>query len=148
MAIPEFTDQGYLPRGLHPCSLEEIQERFGSFLWTNRRAVLNRKFLEFVHEIRATDLVAWLVIDGSFATDKPEPNDMDLILVLHAGHDFSAELRPFEYNVVSRRCVQRRYEFDVLVARENSPELAEYIEFFEQVRGESQLRKGLLKVVT
>ena len=37
--------------------------------------------------------------------------------------------------------------FDVLVAREKSPELVEYVEFFQQIRGETDRRKGILKVL-
>lgn len=147
MTIPNFTPQGYLPSGLHPCSLDEISVRFGQFQNTSRRYALFQKLEEYVGELRSTGLVNWIVIDGSFVTAEPHPNDVDLILVLAADHDFLGELRPFEYNVLSRRRVQRRFEFDVLVARENSPELVEYISFFEQVRGNSELSKGLLKVL-
>jgi uncharacterized protein (DUF1800 family) len=70
-----------------------------------------------------------------------------LVLILHTNHDLNATLRPFEYNVLSRRRVLKRYAFDVLVARENSPELLEYVEFFQQIRGETDRRKGILKVL-
>lgn len=86
------------------------------------------------------------MIDGSFVTSKPEPNDIDLVLILAHSHDYSVELRPFEYNLLSRRRVARRYAFDLLVAREGSPELHEYAEFFQQVRGEPHRHKGILKV--
>ncbi len=66
-----------------------------------------------------------LLIDGSFVTDKPDPNDIDLILDLPQTYDFRSELRPFEYNLVSRRRVANRYGFDLLVAREDSTELQE-----------------------
>jgi hypothetical protein len=88
-----------------------------------------------------------VVVDGSFVTAKDEPGDIDLVLVLPTGHDFGAELRPFEYNVLSRRMVRKRYAFDVLVAREKSSELTEYMAFFQRVRGDIQRRKGILKVV-
>jgi hypothetical protein len=43
--------------------------------------------------------------------------------------------------------VRKRYAFDVLVAREKSSELTEYMAFFQRVRGDIQRRKGILKVV-
>jgi len=147
MPIPVLNDHGLLPEGLHLCSLDELQERFGQFQISARRPTLFRKFTELVHEIRATGLVTWLVVDGSFVTAKPEPEDVDLILVLSETHNFAAELRPFEYNVLSRKRVRRRYNFDVLIAREHSVELQEYLAFFQQVRGETEFRKGLLKVL-
>lgn len=91
-------------------------------------------------------MICFVVVDGSFVTDKAEPNDIDLVLVLPNHHDFSADVRPFEYNVLSRRMVRRRFAFDVLVAREHSAEFDEYVEFFQQVRGEPNRRKGILKV--
>ena len=48
-----------------------------------------------------------LVINGSFVTAKPHPNDIDLIVVLPAGHDFRADLGVSEYNVVDRSRVRR-----------------------------------------
>jgi hypothetical protein len=63
-----------------------------------------------------------------------------------AGHDFSAELRPFEYNVLSRRQARRVYGFDLLVAPHASAVYMEYVDFFAQVRGEASWRKGLLRL--
>src|SRR5437867_1549786 len=147
MAIPEFDEDGFLPEGVHECSLDELHQRFGRFQRTDRRSSLFAKLLAYIQELRSTGMVAGLVVDGSFVTSKAEPNDIDLVLILRADHDFSADLRPFEYNVLSRRRVLKRYAFDVLVARENSPELLEYVEFFQQIRGEADRRKGILKVL-
>ena len=108
--------------------------------------MLFAKLEQYIEELRSTGMAAGLVVDGSFVTDKVEPNDIDLVLILPANHDFAAELRPFEYNVLSRRRVHKRYAFDVLVAREKSPELVEYVAFFQQIRGETDRRKGILKV--
>ena len=147
MAIPELNDQGFLPERLQACTLDELQERFGQFQNSTQRPNLFSKLRELVHEIQSTGLVAWMVVDGSFVTAKPEPNDVDLIFVLLENHNLAGELRPFEYNVLSRKRVRRRYDFDVLVARDSSAELQEYLEFFQQIRGETELCKGLLKVV-
>ena len=103
--------------------------------------------MNYIQELRSTGKAAGLIVDGSFVTGTAQPNDIDLILILAANHDFSAELRPFEYNALSRRRVRKRYAFDVLVARTDSPELVEYIEFFQQIRGEPSFRKGILKVL-
>ena len=109
-----------------------------------QRCMINSKVL--VREAWATGLVAEIIIDGSFVTAKPDPNDIDLILVLNAGHDFSTELRPFEYNVLSRRQARKIYGFDLLVAMAASAVYAEYLAFFAQVRGETSRRKGLLRL--
>ena len=88
-----------------------------------------------------------VLLDGSFVTAKPAPRDVDLIVVVSGDHDFSAELTAAEYNVVSKRSVFRRYGFDLLVAREDSEEYRRYLSFFQQVRLEPHLRKGILRLV-
>lgn len=42
-------------------------------------------------------------MDGSFVTAKSEPNDIDLVLVLAADHDFSADLPPVHYNLLDQK---------------------------------------------
>ena len=143
MAIPEFGTEGLLPPGVHSCLLSELEERFGRFQRTDRRVRLWNRFAEFVRELRATQIAVALIVDGSFATAKPDPNDIDLILILAQDHDFS---RQSEYNLVSRRQVRRHFGFDLLLTAEDQPELAEYVAFFAQVRGRPDLKKGLLRL--
>ena len=146
MPIPDLDDAGFLPPGAHGCALDEVRRRFGEFQTTDRRPKLFDKLQALVREAWSTGLVAEIIIDGSFVTAKPDPNDIDLILVLNAGHDFSAELRPFEYNVLSTRQARKIYGFDLLVAIHGSSVYAEYLAFFAQVRGETSRRKGLLRL--
>ena len=146
MAIPPFNERGWLPDGIHDCTLEEATGRLGAFHGSDRRPNLWAKFAEFLREVRECGLVEALLLDGSFVTAKPDPNDIDLILVVSAEHDFSADLRPIEYNVLSQRSVRRRIGFDLLVARTGSEEYRSYVGFFQQVRLEPGYRKGILRV--
>ena len=79
MAIPELNDDGLLPEGLHECSLGEILERFGRFQQSDRRRRLGQRLQEFLGDVGSTGLAVAVVIDGSFVTGKPEPNDIDLV---------------------------------------------------------------------
>jgi hypothetical protein len=146
MPIPMAGPDGLLPPGLYDCSLDEIQGRFGVFQKTDRRPRLFEKLRQFLTEVQQTGLVAAVVVNGSFITATPEPNDIDLILLVEPGHDFSAELRPPEYNVLSRRQVRKRHGLDVLVAREGSAAAARYQSFFHRVRDRPEVSKGLLRV--
>jgi hypothetical protein len=146
MPIPSLNDAGLLPPGVYDCTLDELRQRFGVFQTTDRRPKLFDKLQQLVQEAWATGLVTEIVVDGSFVTAKPDPNDIDLILVLNKGHDFSAELRPFEYNVLSTRQARKIYGFDLLIAMHESSVYTEYLAFFAQVRGETSLRKGLLRL--
>ena len=87
-----------------------------------------------------------VLVDGSFVTAKPEPVDIDLVLVVSSRHDFSADFQPSEYNVLSKRRINRRYGFDVLVARADSEEYRRYVGFFQQVRLEPGHKKGILRI--
>jgi hypothetical protein len=146
MPIPNLNEQGLLPPGIYDCALEEIGERFGTFQSTDRRSRLYRRLQEYLIQVRSTNLVVAVIVDGSFVTSKHAPGDIDLILVLPSNHDFSAELQPMAYNVLSRRRVSRRYEFDALVARENTREYTEYTADFQRVRGQPHLQKGMLRI--
>jgi hypothetical protein len=147
MPIPAFDEHGFLPQGVHDCTLQEVGARFGQFDHSDRRVRLFHELTEFVREASNTTLVTSIIIDGSFVTDEPEPNDIDLILVVRSDHDVLADLRPFEYNVLSKRRVRRRHGFDVLLARDESLLLEEYVAFFQRIRASAELRKGVLKVV-
>jgi len=147
MAIPVLNNQGFLPDGIHPCTLDEAKARFGAFQGSDRRPMLWAKLREFLREVEASAIVEAVLLNGSFVSGKPDPNDIDLILVVPAAHDFSVDLAPVEYNVLSKRRVFRRYGFDVLVARAGSDRLRRYVEFFQQVRLAPGQRKGILRLV-
>jgi hypothetical protein len=147
MSIPDLTPDGFLPPGVHDCTLDEVRARFGAFQSSDRRPRLFQNLEQFLAEARQSGLVAAVIVDGSFVTAADTPNDVDLILVLRADHDFSATLRPFEYNVVSRRQVTNRHRLDMLVAVDGSDLASEYADFFGRVRGSAALRKGVLRIV-
>ena len=146
MPIPAFDEHGLLPIGVHDCTLDELKARFGGFQQTDRRPQLCAKLEAFVAEAKAAQIVRHILVDGSFVTAKPDPNDIDLILIVAAEHDSSAELSPAEYNVVSKRRVHRRFGFDMLLAREHSVEQSRWTEFFQEVRLEPGRRKGILRL--
>jgi hypothetical protein len=92
------------------------------------------KLKEYAEEVGKAASGAAVIVDGSFVMGGVDsPDDIDLILVMPDGWDFTAELKPFEYNIASNRMVRKRYGFDVRVVRANSPELEEWVEFFSQV---------------
>ena len=96
MPIPDLTAEGYLPPGIHECTLDEVRDRFGSFSGSDRRCRLFEAFEDYVREVRATGFVQELLIGGSFVTDKRDPGDIDFTAVLRAPHDMSVALRPFD----------------------------------------------------
>jgi hypothetical protein len=131
---------------VHAWSIDEIRSRFGTFHGSDVRPRLFEKFERYLTEVQKSGLVLAVVVDGSFVTAAPAPDDVDLILLLRHDHDFAAELRPFEYNVLSGRHARRYYQADVFAAVEGSVLAAEYLEFFTRLRDDPKRRKGVLRV--
>jgi hypothetical protein len=77
--IPECSDDGYLPAGIHPATLDEIKDRFG------RESELRRAQMESLRwlvDLARRAGVRRIVVNGSFVTDKLEPNDVDCVLLI------------------------------------------------------------------
>ena len=146
MPIPALNEDGFLPPGVHDCTLDEIRSRFGAFQSIDRRPKLFATLLAFVAEARASGVVVALVINGSFTTSKPDPNDIDLVVVLGGEGRFVADMPPSQYNVISKRRVLRRHGFDILLARQGTEEQDDAVGFYQQVRGRSTQRKGVLRI--
>ena len=146
MPIPVLTAEGLLPAGLFDCTLPELQAHFGAFRGSDHRARLFARLEELARVMRLSGLFEALIIDGSFVTAKPTPNDIDLVAVLKSGHDFERDLPMSEYGLVSRALLRRRFGFDVVVAEPGSPLYRTYVEFFSRVREAPDARKGLLRL--
>ncbi len=77
--IPHFNDDGYLPPGIHPATLEEIAARFGQ---ESELRQVQMQSLRWLVDLARRAGVRRLVVNGSFVTDKLEPNDVDCVLLL------------------------------------------------------------------
>jgi hypothetical protein len=87
MALPEFNSQGDLPEGMYQAPLAEVLARFGGGSLARQRATA---ILQRVHGlVTATGKLERFVIFGSYRTLKPDPNDVDLVLVMR--DDFSLD---------------------------------------------------------
>lgn len=88
--IPAFGEHGYLPPGLHRATMEEIAIRFGQQSEMRR---VQMESLIWLVELAQRSGVQRIVVNGSFVTDKLEPNDVDCVLLVEAGFpsDKSAE---------------------------------------------------------
>jgi len=146
MPIPPLNQNGFLPVGVHDCTLAEIRARFGAFQRSDRRSRLMGQLESLLSEAAKTGLVVSVVVNGSFVTAVAEPNDIDLIVIVAASHDFAADVSMAAYNILSRHRVRRRFGFDLLLAREGSAEARRWVEFFQQVRLAPGKQKGILRV--
>ena len=80
MPIPPFREDGWLPVGHHEATWEEIIDRFGGSP-DSRRGVLTKKLLELREQLRSRGIVGFLLLNGSYISEKPEPADFDVLLV-------------------------------------------------------------------
>ena len=146
VSIPCLNERGFLPPGVHGCSLNEIRKTFGTFNATDRRPSFFRKLETLVAALCKTGVAKALIVNGSFTTAKIDPNDIDLVLVLPQGHDFSRDLTPDEYNLLSKRRVRKTFGFDMFVAEDESLEYVRYTRFFQDVKNQPGESKGVLRV--
>lgn len=87
IAIPALTASGDLPVGIHPALLEEVRAAFGS--GSRRRTALFQRLARILSLAKKTGHLARFVLFGSFVTDEPEPNDIDVFMVFDESFDAS-----------------------------------------------------------
>ena len=80
--IPSFNDDGYLPPGIHLATLDEIAARFGQDSELRR---VQMDSLRWLIDLARRAGVSRIVVNGSFVTDKLEPNDVDCVLLVGRG---------------------------------------------------------------
>jgi hypothetical protein len=130
--LPEFTEDGLLPAGIHRATFEEFEtlcvlRLFGPlppFIWEVERIVFPSQ--EFRHRER-------ILVGGSFVTSKPEPNDFDCILVFDAAIEDRA-MSAMEYNLLSRPSARRIFGGDVIAVTEGTVDYHRYMTFFQHTR--------------
>jgi hypothetical protein len=160
MPIPPLNEHGLLPAGLHDCTLAEILEAFGQNRWVvdeasethrevlcPRRRQLFARLEIFLNDLRRVGLPVVVLVNGSFVTAKPDPNDVDLVVVLPADHDFVRGLPPQEYDLLSKRRLRGAgYPFDLFVVADGNVAYQKAIQLYQRVRDHEELIKGLLRV--
>jgi hypothetical protein len=139
--IPEFRSDSYLPEGLHGCSDADALFRFGA--GTKRRKSLALRLRRWLELARLVQAIRFLV-DGSFVTTKPEPHDIDAVVLLPT--DFSqlvdrgdAAALELEEILMSRQPAE-------LFAAEDLDDWNAWVEFFSRTREVDRRRKGLVEI--
>ena len=139
--IPDFRQDGYLPEGMFLASEAEVTFRFGTSNRKRRRLVIRvRRWIQLAREIKAPRLF----IDGSFITVKPEPKDVDAVVLLPP--DFENQIATnsdaateFEEMLLTRRPEE-------IFAAEDETDWNEWVEFFSRTREIDGRRKGLVEI--
>ena len=139
--IPPFDDTGYLPPGVHPATLDEIDARFG------RASELRRVQMESVRwmvDLARRAGVQRIVLNGSFVTAKEEPQDVDTVILLP--QNFSQQLEqehPAALELEEMLLTRRPEE---IFAAEDGADWEEWVAFFSLTREPDRRRKGLVEI--
>lgn len=129
--LPDFDENGFLSEGVWDYNLAEFAKRFSVFRRSDRRFVLFERLKGLLNETLATDWIKEIIIGGSFVSDKDEPNDIDIILVIrfevrHLKPPFWIE------RALNQSRLRKTYKFDVFVEIEGSLDYQKRIDFFQK----------------
>jgi hypothetical protein len=138
--LPEFTDSGELPLGIHWANWHDITERFG---FTQRRQKLLEGLAKGLEALKLAGCHT-VYLDGSFVTNKAEPNDFDACW--ESGGVQGRLLDPVLLTFTNSRVAQKaKYFGEFFIADEEAtPDGTRFIDFFQRTRsGEA---KGIIAI--
>lgn len=135
--LPAFTEHGLLPPGIHDCSLEEARNYFCT---NDHRLRIWDGLLNFIRLMNFFGINRdYIILDGSFVTDKTIPSDIELV--------FPVDLTDGSYALL---CMQFFSAFHGIVKNEllvdfypNLPGSNDFCAFFQYIGGKTGMAKGL-----
>jgi len=144
LALPPLTEVGELPEGVHPAPLSEVRARFG--VGSVRRTALILRLERIYRVAQATGHLARFLVFGSFVTSKPEPQDVDLFLVMTDTFDAS-ELMGDMRLLFDHSAAQAHFGASVFWIRRRAawPDERVAVEFWQVKRGGG--RRGIVEII-
>jgi len=104
--FPEFNADGDLPPAIYRATLDEVSECFGK--GTLRRQQLARRLERIYRLAIATNHLARFIVFGSFVTEKPNPGDVDIFILMD--DDFNAAQLEGETALLFDHLATQNYE--------------------------------------
>ncbi len=84
---PAFDDNGDLPLGIHQAIISDVLQYFGTS--NLQRHIVGRRLERVYNLAQGTGQLARFVVFGSFVTAKPEPNDVDVFMLMEDTFEMS-----------------------------------------------------------
>lgn len=119
-----------LSPGLHDLREDELRNHFlSSFPGSRTRKSLISGFSKYLDKLRKFGVSFEIWVDGSFTTDKENPNDIDIVVF---GSESELNLLPPDLQnglkplLLDRATIRRRYGLDVLFAVSEDQNLRSY----------------------
>jgi len=146
MPLPNIDETGDLPPGVHPATLDEVQQRFGAV--GGQRGTCTRRLSHVYNLAQRTGHVQRFIIFGSYVTAKSDPNDVDVVLVMDDA--FRLEDCPIEARgLFDHALAQARYGASIFWMRPGmliGVGIEEFIAYWEVKRDGSTC--GIVEVVS
>lgn len=148
MPIPEMTEFGLLPAGVHDCTSAEAEE---IFCHNDCRREIWEGFSRFLARLEELPQPSEILLDGSFVTDKVSPRDVDVVVDITNCND-NERSAWFEAFRISHQEIHEddHVDFYPVVVGEGN----DFSAFFQYVRARDALdrgcdpsvRKGILRI--
>ena len=138
MPIPELNQNGLLPCGVHDCTLVEIADFFG--INAHRRRLCRNFVTCLEREIRPV-FVYPILVDGSFVTDKDEPEDVDVVLDLKET-SYEQKWRGLMFMKTQQHRLLHEYNVHFWV-NFDTPDSSDFTEYFQYIGNKTARSKGL-----
>lgn len=81
-----FDNHGDLPLGIHQATISDVLHHFGT---GSLRQIVARRLERVSNLAQSTGQLARFVVFGSFVTAKPEPNDVDVFMLMEDSFEVS-----------------------------------------------------------
>ena len=134
----EFNEYGILNPGIHKMTWEEFSKTFNKSLRREILLIGLEKIYHILRNIGATHIY----IDGSFVTNKLDPGDWDACF--DAPEYVLYEIR----ELPNRKKIKELYGGDLFYVGSEADEYGtKYLDFFQQIRGSSVLKKGIVELI-
>ena len=87
--IPKSNKDGYLPKGIHKATLNEIKERFGSSSLERKELFEGlQSLVQLLHKHKKN--IKRFLLNGSFVVSGESPKDFDCILIVQMDFAFGS----------------------------------------------------------
>lgn len=144
--LPLTNEYGDLPPGVYPTTLDELIQHFGS--GSEQRQLVTKRLLHILALARRTGYLDRLVVFGSYVTNKPAPNDVDIILVME--DNFRVESCPLEAKgLFDHATAQARYGASIFWVRPGlliGETIEEFVSYWQIKRDGS--KRGIVEVIS
>lgn len=143
--IPNFIDIGaswkVLPPGIHEATLGDVEKRF---TYNEKRKKLFLGILDAFNALRIAGCIN-IYLDGSYITEKPNPNDFDVCWDPMGVND--KYLDPVFFDFDNNRAKQKqKYGGEFFPSSSTADGTHNFVEFFTKDK-ETGLEKGIILII-